>query len=298
MEKAIEKCSRVIDKHEMRPAKSKEAKHPVLNKWMDDNLLLIGQAHFYKKSYYKAENIFNIVSRKYSDESIQLRANTWLARTYIELKEYGKSASALNRVESDAKMEDDIKAEYFMVYADHYLHQNELEKAAEKLEQAIGYIHKKRDRARPLFVLAQIYQNLNRCADAQSRYKAVEKSRAPYELEFYSKINRAISFCRQGMDSGEIRAELMKMLGDEKNEDYKDVIYFALGELDLEDQKRDAAIEDFELSLGETKKFSFLYIFGGCVGGKVRILGAPQDFEYSIVRMREVYSFCKKTTKN
>jgi len=249
MEKAIEKCSKVIDKHNMNPAKTKPSKHPKLNKWIDENYLKIGEAYFYKRNYLKAEEIFQYVNRKYNDNTISLVANTWLGRTFIAKKEYSEATQALNRAKVEQDMDDEIKADYYLVYADNLIHQGKLEAAAEKIESALKHIKKKRDRARPLFILAQLNQELGNCTEAQTYYKAVEKSRAPYELEFYSKINRATAFCRKDGNSGEIRKELFKLLKDEKNLTYQDQIYYALANLELKEQNRKEAIIYLEKSL-------------------------------------------------
>jgi tetratricopeptide (TPR) repeat protein len=249
MEKAIEKCSKVINKHNMNPAQPKPSKRPKINKWIDDNYLKIGEAYFYKRNYLKAVELFQYVNRKYDDKSISLKANTWLARTFIAQKEYSEANQALNRVDIDEDMDPALKADYYLVYADNLIQQGKLEQAAEKMESALRHIEKKRDRARPTFILAQIYQELNKCSESQAFYKAVEKCRPPYELEFYSKINRATAFCRKEGNSGEIRKELFKMLKDEKNLTYQDQIYYALANLELKEQKRDLAIEYLEKSL-------------------------------------------------
>jgi len=249
MEKAIGKCEKVIGRHTMTNEAKKNKKRPKFNKWIDENYMLIGQSYFYKKNFFKAEEVFQFVSRKYKEKDTQATSATWLARTYIARKEYSKAVQALNRVEIEGDIPDDIKADYYLVAADNFLHQDKLAEAAEKIELALKYIPKKRAKARPHFILAQIYQRLNQSTEAQREYDAVINSRPPYELEFYSRINKALAFSRRGGSSAEIRKELMKLLKDEKNVAYRDQIYFALGEISLEDQNRTDAIAYFEQSL-------------------------------------------------
>jgi len=253
MEKTIEKSSRVVDRHTIKATVMKDSKHPVRNRWIDENYMLIGQAHFYKRNYFKAEELFNFVYRKYDEEGTKLNAVSWLARCFIEREEFGKANSTLAKGEISKEIDKAILADYYMVWADSYLRQNDLKKAAEKLETAIGYIKKKRDRARPHFVLAQIYQQLTESSNALTEYEAVIKSNAPYEMEFYARIMKAMAFSRTSGNSSEIKKELFKMLKDDKNMNYQDQIYYALGDLELEEQNRDQAITYFEKSL-ETSK--------------------------------------------
>jgi len=249
MERAIEKCEKVIARHTITVEPKKGKKRPKQNKWIDENYLLIGQSYFYKRNYYKAEELFQYVARKYKEEETQVISTTWLARSCIARGDYSKANQALNRVAPTEEMKESIQADYYLVMADNYIQQGKLNEAAEKLETALKHISKKRDRARPHFILAQVYQRLNKSSEALREYDAVIRSRPPYELEFYARINKALSFSRRGGSGEEIRKELMKLLKDEKNIGYRDQIYFALGEIELEEQNRPAAIAYFEQSI-------------------------------------------------
>lgn len=252
MEKAIAKCEKVINKHTIKDDSKKNKKKPELNKWIDENYMVVGRAHFYKRNYYKAADIFQYVNRKFKKPEINVVTNSWLARTYIQQEEYSKAVQALVKAEGDAESEevsDKLKAEYHLVFADALIHQKKLEKAAEELVKSIESTSKKRDRARPNYILAQIYQELRRSSDAITAYESVIRSHAPYELEFHARINKALSYSRTGGSSEQIQKELMKMLKDEKNFDYRDQIYYALGDIAWEEQRRSDAIYFYELSI-------------------------------------------------
>ncbi|MFN8698371.1 MAG: tetratricopeptide repeat protein [Flavobacteriales bacterium] len=249
MERAIEKCEKVISRHTITNDSKKGKKRPKLNKWIDENYMIIGQAYYYKRNYFKAEELFQFVSRKYKEEETQVISTTWLARSYIARGENSKATQALNRVSPTEEMDNQVKADYYLVWADNYIQLGKYNEAAEKLETALKYIDKKRNRARPHFILAQLYQRINKSTEALREYDAVIRSRAPYELEFYARINKALSFSRRGGSSDEIRKELMKLLRDEKNISYRDQIYYALGEIELEEQNRQAAIDYFQQSI-------------------------------------------------
>ena len=252
MEKAIAKCEKVISKHTIKDDSNKEKKRPEFNKWIDENYLVIGRAYFYKRNYFKAAEVFQYANRKFKNPVNNVVSNTWLARTYIEQEEYGKAIQALTRAETDAedeKVDASLKAEYHMVFTDVLLHQKKYDKAAEELEKAIPLIKRKKDKARPNFILAQIYQELDRSSDALTCYETCIHSRPVYELEFHARINKALSYSRTGGSSNEIQKELFKMLKDEKNLDYRDLIYYALGDIAWEEQRRTDAIDFYEKSL-------------------------------------------------
>ena len=256
MEKAIAKCEKVIKRNTIKDEVKKQNKRPEFNRWIDDNYMVIGRAYFYKQNYYKAAEVFQYVNRKFKNPETIVTTNSWLARTYIQQGEYGKAIQALTRAEGEAeekKLDPDKKAEYYLVYADVLLHQKKLDKAATQLETALKSIRKKKDRARPHFILAQIYQQLERSSDALTQYEAVIHSRPVYELEFYARINKALSYSRTGGSSAEIQKQLFKMLRDDKNADYQDQIYYALGDIAWEEQRREDAIDFYKKSLDHNK---------------------------------------------
>jgi len=251
MEKAIEKCENVIRRHTIK-AEPKGQKRPEYNKWIDENYGVIGRAYFYKRNYAKAAEVFQYVNRKYKQPKTSATSNTWLAKTFIRQEEYGKAIQALNKVDPDHKdVSQEQKAEFYLAYTDALLHQKKPDKAVEKLELAIKNTKKKRDRARLYFILAQIQQDQNNSSDALANYENVIKSKPVYELEFYARINKALSYSRQGGSSAEIQKQLMKMLKDEKNKDYRDQIYYALGDIAWEEQRRADAIAFYQKSLEE-----------------------------------------------
>lgn len=251
MEKAIEKCENVIRRHTIK-AEPKGQKRPEYNKWIDENYGVIGRAYFYKRSYSKSAEVFQYVNRKYKLPKTAITSNTWLAKTLVQQEEYGKAVQALNKVDVNHKdISKNQKAEYYLAFTDVLLHQGKPEKAIEKLELAIKNTKKKKAKARLYFILAQIHQSLNNSGDALANYEQVLKSKPVYELEFYARINKALSYSRQGGSSAEIQKQLIKMLKDEKNKDYRDQIYYALGDIAWEEQRRADAITFYQKSLEE-----------------------------------------------
>lgn len=251
LERAIEKSSKVVDRHTMKVPKrdARKMKHPELNKWIDDNYLIIGQGYFYKQNYFKAEEIFKYCNRKFKDDATKAASGTWLARVYIELEEYARASNELLKVSQVNGVNEELLADYNLVHADLYIRQENYKKAEEKLETAIRYIKKKRDRARPTFILAQLNQELGNAQKAIDLYETVLKLKPEYEMAFYAQINQAMAFSRRGGNSTIIKEKLAKMLKDDKNYEYRDQIYYALATIQLEERERTDAINSLETSL-------------------------------------------------
>jgi TolA-binding protein len=255
MELVIEKATKVIERHTMNPPsrESKSRKKPEMNKWIDNNWLLMGEAYYYKGNSYKAEELFRYVTRKFKDEATQAEAFAWMARVYIEREEWLKASNSIIKAANmKDEVPDEVRAFVYMVHADYFIRQGDYKEAAEKLEKAISYTKKKKDRARPTFILAQLKQDLKKSQESINLYEQVLKLHPEYEMEFYARINQALAYSRRGGDPNEIRATLLKMLKDEKNLEYKDQIYYALADLEFDERNQAKGIEYLKESIASS----------------------------------------------
>ena len=64
-----------------------------------------------------------------------------------------------------------------------------------------------------------------------------------YEFLFNALLSRARAFDPKHNDSSKLISEINKMLKDDKNNDYKDQIYFALAEIALKEEEKEQAID-------------------------------------------------------
>ena len=236
MDKAILKCSTVIDRHSMRIEKKEK------NDWIDDNYLTIGQAHFYKQSYKDAEEVFTYIAKTYKKSDIRYDATLWLARTYISEENYSRAKSVLEFLAEEKKLPKRIPAQLHIELADLNIKQGLWADAVAELQSAILFEKDKKIRTRLTFILAQVYQKQNKAQDAINTYAKVVSMNPDYEMSFYSQINQALAYNRK-LDSKVIKSTLMKMLRDEKNKDYRDQIYFALADVEIKQGEEELAIE-------------------------------------------------------
>lgn len=243
MDEVIEKCSTVIDRHSM------EIKKKEHNKWIDENFFLIGKANFYKGKYSTAQEMFSYVAKKYKTQESRYTAALWLARVYIEQERYNKASTILSIAEKDkgAEKPKGYEAELETVYADLYLRQERYTDALPRLKNASLLTKDKQMKARLTFIYAQVNKELRKSKDAIDGFEQVVKLRPDYEMEFYAKINQALSYDKK-LNPDQIRDMLWAMAKDEKNIDYYDQIYYALASIELEHQNVEEAIALLKLS--------------------------------------------------
>ena len=250
LDRAIEKGSKTILKHSMVFGGREYVR------WIDDAYLMIGKAYFYKQDYFSARRSFSFIMREYENNPIKYDAMLWLARTYIEMDQFEKSEPLLNLVWSDIREEKDVPSSVYeelpVVYADHYLKQQNYDYAIDYLYDVIAGTSKKDIKTRARFILAQIFQEQGDLEEASRLYSEVIKRNPKYEMAFQAKINLARVYESESGDSRTIIKYLTKMLRDDKNADYKDQIYFALAEVAFKDGQDSLGVDYLRLSVARS----------------------------------------------
>ncbi len=241
LDKCIEKCSLVIERHKM------EIDGEEKNSWIDDAYFVIARSHFYKRNYTEAERGFAYISGKYKGENTQWPSMVWLARTAIQLEQYAKAQTSLDKVKEVKKLPKRFDhAELSAVQAELDLKRGKVDDAIMHLEHAVQAVKKKREKVRWAFVLAQLYEVKGQEEKAIKQYAAVVKMGPPYEIAFHAQIFQAMAF-NKGNSKG-LRQKLHRMLKDDKHVDHYDMIHYALADIDLKEGLQEAAIENLQIS--------------------------------------------------
>ncbi|MGC9470938.1 MAG: tetratricopeptide repeat protein [Bacteroidales bacterium] len=293
MERAIRKASKVITQHSI-TARPKEKNRQLsekeqafyekneYNKWIDDAYLLMGKSQFFMEDLYLAERTYRHIIEEYDDAEVRTEARIWLARTYMELGNMREAERALNLAEARRDLPRKLNKLLHAASADFQIRQERYASAITNLEKALTLARKKKDKTRYAFILAQLYEKTGNRAKASSLYRQVIKMNPPYEMTFNARINLAGTFDIENRDSREIRKELRKMLRDEKNEAFRDQIYYALGRLSYREGNLEEAIrlfrESARTSLSNTTQKGISYL-------------AIADIYFSRVHYREAKTY-------
>jgi len=218
-----------------------------------DAMIWMAKCYLEVNDFTKADEIFLKLEEKMKeDEDLKKNRKKEEKKKSSNKKSKGKGKSSgkkkkKEKEEVEPAFPTDLKDELYTAEADMYLRQEKYDKAIDYLKLAIKNTKKKRERARLTFILAQVYENKMDYGSATVHYSEVLKLNPSFEMEFYATINRALIY--QGGDSRSIKSQLMKMLKDEKNKDFFDQIYFALGEIEMKEGKKDKGIHNFKRSV-------------------------------------------------
>lgn len=259
MDRAIQKTSKLISLHSM-TAKPEMKNGGALsdkekefydrrdyNEWIDDSYLLMGKAQLHKHELDKARVTFLHNIRETHDGEMRALSNIWLARTYTEMGNFSEANRLLGEIKPQT-LSKAVRAEYYLSLADMHIRQNRYERAIEPLSAAMDNIPEKKERNRPAYILARLYEETGNNLQAGRYYKRVLKLNPPYEMEFNARISRAGVFDVESGNVDEIRKELNKLLRDAKNREYRDQIFFAHASLSMREGKQEEALEYYQMS--------------------------------------------------
>lgn len=237
MDRGIEKASMVIAKHSML-IKGKEYCN-----WIDDSYMLIGQSHHYKRDHMDALEIFNYVIKQYKTETIRFDGYNWLLRTNTALARFKDAETMVLQLEEDKDaLPKKLKPQVAASKADYFINLGEYGKAKDEILTAIKTTKRKKTRVRYMFILAQLYTEIGAKDSAVHYYSEVLKKSTPYDMEFNARINRALLTSAKSGNVEAIKRELVRMSKDVKNVDYLDRIYFALGNIALDEGDKQAGM--------------------------------------------------------
>lgn len=240
-DKSIKKSSIVIQRHTITEKKSKK-EIPNACKWIDDNYMLIGKAHFYKRDLFSALEAFEYVAKIYPNPEAKYNGMLWMMRTNNEIGSFSLTEASIDEIRNATDFPTDkyFQRELAAVTADYYIKREDYSPSIKHLIKAIALTRNKTTKARYTYVLAQIYEKLGDNKKASQYYAMVPGLHPTYEMAFNSQINRAKLYDISSGGSKIIKKQLNKMLRDDKNIEFQDQIYYALA--DIAQKEKDTAL--------------------------------------------------------
>lgn len=250
LDKTIKKSSAVIQRHTIQNKKNKE-EIPNACKWIDENYVLIGKAHLYKRDLFSALEAFEYISKKYPNPEAKYSGMLWLARTQNEIGSYSQTELIIDNLRNakDFPNTRSYQKEFALVTADFHIKRNDISPAIKSLTKAIGLTKSKREKSRYIYVLAQLYESMGDNKKAMQYYTMVPGMNPKYEMVFNAQMKRAQLYDGTTGDSKAVKKQLMKMLKDVKNLEYQDQIYYSLAQIEYQEKHTDLALAYLEKSV-------------------------------------------------
>ena len=214
--------------------------------------LLTAYATFYKHDYVSTANTCNILISQFKGTHAADEGAVLLARCMTQEKRYSEAEATLDQLVAAL-----AKGNFGSGQRDKlYLAMVEATVPQEKYKKAVEYIHLALEstgssnvKARLTYLLAQIYQKLDRRSVAAKYYHKVISYGPEYVMEFNARLGEASCADLAHSDIQQLEKQLDAMLRDKKNVEYRDRIYYAKGEMYLGVKDAQKACDNLRLSV-------------------------------------------------
>ncbi len=227
-----------------------------VSKWVDDGYLLVGKGYFFKADYYAAIETFQYINTRYKDTEIAKEATIWILKSYLMLERYDDAEALVALLKNKKTFPPRLAGLFSAAAAQVYIKQGKYLPALEFIHVALNETKKRHrtQRARYKYITAQLFERTGQPDSAKYYLEKVIKLNPPYDMAFNAKISLARNY--NPNDAGQVRRArryLRGMLRDDKNISYYDQIYYQLGIIERKTGNNGAAIENFRLSLQNSK---------------------------------------------
>ncbi len=195
------------------------------------------------------ERIKEMKANEPKDETSYNEGLLLLAMTQIERANYFSADFILKRLEDTNYLKDEVRRAINPVKARLYMAQKRYDEAIPYLVASIETADRKQDKARYSFIIGQIYQQRRNFEGANTYFNKAKVYSKGFEMGFMSLLNVYKTSLLSGKESREsITKKIEKLAKERKYEEFKDQIYYTLGDLALEDNNEKLALEYFQKS--------------------------------------------------
>lgn len=255
-DRAIEKCQKAIKLHSIkkRPEWNKSRKKNAKDiEWLNRReynpflwkaWLLMGRSQFMKGSFDEAASTFAYMSRLYATQpAIYGKARAWLARCYVEQDWLYDAEDVITKIERDS-LNWRAQKDWDYTYADYYIRTGRYQEAIPYLRKVIKHEGRRKQRAREWYLMGQLQTAVGNRQAAYKAYRSVIRQQPPYELEFNARIAMT-----EVMATGKWKqmvGRLKRMARNDNNKEYLDQVYYAIGNIYMNQKDTVQAIAAYE----------------------------------------------------
>lgn len=261
-ETAIEKCEKAIKVHSIkkrptikgnkrRTPKQKEfLARKEFNPYLYRAWLMMADAQFRKGEFIEAASTLNYILRLYSTQpDITSIAKARLARCYVALEWAYDAEDVLNKMRRDS-MSVKGRQEFENTTAAYHILTEQHKEAIPYLEKSIAHTKGKLQKARMYFLLGQLYQQIGDGQNAYKAYGMVIKKSPPYEMALNARIMQTEVMSHDKYK--QMIARLKRMAKSDKNKNFLDKVYYAIGNIYLSVQDTTHCIWSYEQGAKES----------------------------------------------
>ena len=263
-DRAIEKCEKAIHQHSIkrRPVWDKKRRKTAkdlewlhrreYNPFLWKAWMLMGRSQFFEGDFQSAAATFAYMSRLYATQpGIYGKARAWLAKSYLESGWIYDAEDVIRNIERDS-IHWRAQKEWDKTYALYYLKTGRYQEAVPYLRKAIGYEMRRKQKARLWYLMGQVEALQGHTQNAYRAFKHVIRLNPPYELEFNARISMTEVLATN--NSRKMVSKLKRMAASDKNQEYLDQVYYAIGNIHLNQGDTLQAITAYEKGAAKSSR--------------------------------------------
>jgi tetratricopeptide (TPR) repeat protein len=222
-------------------------RHPN-SQWVDDNYVQVGLARLYACDFVNAIQTFKYVNTKSKDPNLRHIALINLMRTFIAQEDFDHAEEVFHFLEKE-KLERTNQKNLYLWKAYFYQLKKDYDNMVRNLTKADSLLKRSDRKGRIYFIIGQVYQKIGFESEAYNYYKKCLATNPDYEIDFYARLNMAqVARLDSKKDIRTIRKQFQKLLTDSKNQEFKDKIFYEMGEFERKQGNLNEAIGDYKLS--------------------------------------------------
>lgn len=223
------------------------------NPFLHNDWLMMGRSQYMNGDFLGAASTFFYTSRHFSWlPNTVVEAKLWQARSYLAMDWLFEAETIITRIKPDEVTTKTNRLLYNLDFAELRIKEKDYAAAAPYLEEAIK-LSSGAQRTRLQFLCGQIYERAGDNARAYAMFgKAAGSNSASYRTKFNARIRQSEVF--SGSDIKKEVGALRRMTRYDRNKEYLDQIYYAIGNLYLTRHDTVNAIRNYETAVEKSTR--------------------------------------------
>lgn len=263
-DRTIEKMQKAISLHSIKKKPRRKGgktsekqkqwlKRDEYNPFIHNAWMLLGKAEYMKGDFMSSAATFHYIARHFTwKPDLVVEAQLWEVLSYCAMGWTTEADNVLVHIHPDKLKGKNLTYLYNLASADYYIRERKFDTALPFLEVAAKNA-KGAQKVRLNFLTGQLYANIGNNQMAYKAFgKASSSSRATYYTKFNARIKQSAVYDGNNIN-GEVKS-LKRMARLDRNKDYLDQIYYAIGNLYLSRADTAQAISNYLLSISKSQR--------------------------------------------
>ena len=226
------------------------------NPFLHNAWMLMGRSQYHNGDFTGAAATFYYISKNFRWlPDVVTEAKLWQARAYLADDWTYEADMIISRIKPEQLVTKTLRRLYAFDYADLYIRTGRYAEAVPHLQTLIS-LSDAHQRMRLNYLLGQILTRLDRREEAYKAFgRAGRSASADYAMQFNSRIRQSEVY--QGDDiAPEVKA-LQRMVRYDRNAEYLDQVYYAIGNLYLSRRDTTEAIANYRLAVSKSTRSGY-----------------------------------------